>query len=168
MKATVPWNRRLRIKMDAALNLPFSEWTTVFPNARLCKALLDRVTDRAHIIETGTESYRFRRTWRKRKSRRFNRLLSKHLSLSAPKHLQMTGGGKHEKHNTCFPPFPATLGNPEEFPHSHSADCFVISFRKRRHRRGQHWLAGWGRISLTLPAELIGCWRGIPVEQQIH
>lgn len=43
-------------------NLPFSEWTNVFPNPRLCKALLDRVTDRAHIIETGTESYRFRRT----------------------------------------------------------------------------------------------------------
>jgi DNA replication protein DnaC len=43
-------------------NLPFSEWTQVIPNARLCKALLDRVTDRAHIIETGTESYRFRRT----------------------------------------------------------------------------------------------------------
>ncbi|MBM3740990.1 MAG: hypothetical protein FJW39_35080 [Acidobacteria bacterium] len=32
---------------------PFSEWTTVFPNPRLCKALLDRITDRAHIIETG-------------------------------------------------------------------------------------------------------------------
>src|SRR5579863_5902986 len=43
-------------------NLPFSEWTQVIPNARLCKALLDRVTDRAHIIETGTESYRFRGT----------------------------------------------------------------------------------------------------------
>jgi DNA replication protein DnaC len=43
-------------------NLPFSEWTSVIPNARLCKALLDRITDRAHIIETGTESYRFRRT----------------------------------------------------------------------------------------------------------
>ena len=37
-------------------NLPFSEWTQVIPNARLCKALLDRITDRAHIIETGTES----------------------------------------------------------------------------------------------------------------
>ena len=43
-------------------NLPFSEWTTKIPNARLCKAMLDRLTDQAHIIETGTESYRFRRT----------------------------------------------------------------------------------------------------------
>jgi DNA replication protein DnaC len=48
-------------------NLPFSEWTQVIPNARLCKALVDRITDRAHIIETGTESYRFRRTLEKRK-----------------------------------------------------------------------------------------------------
>ena len=47
-------------------NLPFSEWTQVIPNARLCKALLDRITDRAHIIETGTESYRFRRTLERR------------------------------------------------------------------------------------------------------
>lgn len=43
-------------------NLPFSEWTTKILNARLCKAMLDRLTDQAHIIETGTESYRFRRT----------------------------------------------------------------------------------------------------------
>jgi DNA replication protein DnaC len=50
-------------------NLPFSEWTTVFPNPRLCKALLDRVTDRAHIIETGKESFRFKRTMERRKKR---------------------------------------------------------------------------------------------------
>lgn len=43
-------------------NLPFSEWPQVFPSARLCKAMLDRLTDRAHILETGTESFRFRRT----------------------------------------------------------------------------------------------------------
>lgn len=49
-------------------NLPFSEWTQVFPNARLCKALVDRATDRAHIIETGADSYRFRRTIAKRKN----------------------------------------------------------------------------------------------------
>jgi DNA replication protein DnaC len=48
-------------------NLPFSEWTQVIPNARLCKALLDRLTDRAHIIETGSESYRFRRTLERRR-----------------------------------------------------------------------------------------------------
>ena len=47
-------------------NLPFSEWTKVFTNARLCKALLDRLTDRAHIIDTGSESYRFRRTLERR------------------------------------------------------------------------------------------------------
>jgi len=35
---------------------------TVTENARLCKAVLDRIPDRAHMIETGTESYRFRRT----------------------------------------------------------------------------------------------------------
>jgi hypothetical protein len=57
----------LSIKLDSALNLPFSEWTMVFPNPRLCKALLDRITDRAHIIETGTESFRFRRTVERRK-----------------------------------------------------------------------------------------------------
>src|SRR5437763_13841233 len=43
-------------------NLPFSECSQVIPNARLCKALLDRITDRAHILETGTESNRFSRT----------------------------------------------------------------------------------------------------------
>ena len=48
-------------------NLPFSEWTQVIPNARLCKALLDRITDRAHILETGNESYRFRRTMERKK-----------------------------------------------------------------------------------------------------
>jgi DNA replication protein DnaC len=50
-------------------NLPFSEWTQVIPNARLCKALLDRVTDQAHIIETGTDSYRFRRTLEKKRKK---------------------------------------------------------------------------------------------------
>jgi DNA replication protein DnaC len=50
-------------------NLPFSEWTQVIPHARLCKALLDRLTDRAHIVETGTESFRFRRTLAQRPPR---------------------------------------------------------------------------------------------------
>jgi DNA replication protein DnaC len=56
-----------RTALIVTTNLPFSEWTQVIPNARLCKALLDRITDRAHILETGSESYRFRRTIEKRK-----------------------------------------------------------------------------------------------------
>ena len=59
--------RAERAALIVTTNLPFSEWTTVFPNPRLCKALLDRITDRAHIIETGTESFRFRRTVERRK-----------------------------------------------------------------------------------------------------
>ena len=59
--------RAERAALIVTTNLPFSEWTTVFPNPRLCKALLDRITDRAHIIETGTESFRFRRTMERRK-----------------------------------------------------------------------------------------------------
>jgi len=54
--------RAERATLVLTTNLPFSEWTQVLPNARLCKALLDRVTDRAHIIETGSDSYRFKRT----------------------------------------------------------------------------------------------------------
>jgi DNA replication protein DnaC len=61
--------RAERAAIIVTTNLPFSEWTTVFPNPRLCKALLDRITDRAHIIDTGKESYRFRRTMEGRKKR---------------------------------------------------------------------------------------------------
>lgn len=58
--------RSERAALIVTTNLPFSEWTTMFPNARLCKAMIDRLTDQAHIIETGTESYRFRRTLERR------------------------------------------------------------------------------------------------------
>ena len=58
--------RAERAAVIVTTNLPFSEWTTMFPNARLCKAMLDRLTDQAHIIETGNESYRFRRTLQKK------------------------------------------------------------------------------------------------------
>ena len=61
--------RAERAAVIITTNLPFSEWTQVFTNARLCKALLDRLTDRAHIIETGAESYRFRRTLEGRKGK---------------------------------------------------------------------------------------------------
>jgi DNA replication protein DnaC len=52
--------RNERASMICTTNLPFGEWTKVFPDARLAKAVVDRITHKAHIIDTGTESWRFR------------------------------------------------------------------------------------------------------------
>jgi len=38
------------------------EWGAVFPDPRLVAAIVDRVTFNAHILETGTQSYRLRIT----------------------------------------------------------------------------------------------------------
>ncbi len=43
-------------------NLSFSEWTKVIADPRLCKAIIDRVTHKAHIIETGEKSVRLAQT----------------------------------------------------------------------------------------------------------
>jgi DNA replication protein DnaC len=52
--------RHERGSLIVTSNLPFGEWGKVFPDPRLAAAVVDRVTHRAHIIDTGTESWRFR------------------------------------------------------------------------------------------------------------
>ena len=52
--------REERASVAIATNLPFSEWGAVFPDPRLVAAIVDRVTFNAHILETGTQSYRLR------------------------------------------------------------------------------------------------------------
>ena len=54
--------REERASVAVATNLPFSEWGTVIPDPRLVGAIVDRLTFNAHIIETGTASYRLRTT----------------------------------------------------------------------------------------------------------
>ncbi|MHB1490843.1 MAG: IS21-like element helper ATPase IstB [Cellulomonas sp.] len=52
--------REERASVAIATNLPFSEWGSVFTDPRLVAAIVDRITFNAHILQTGTQSYRLR------------------------------------------------------------------------------------------------------------
>lgn len=52
--------REERASIAVGTNLPFSEWGSVVADPRLVAAIVDRVTFNAHILETGTQSYRLR------------------------------------------------------------------------------------------------------------
>ena len=62
--------REEKASIATASNLPFSEWGKIITDPRLVAAIVDRVTFHAHIIETGSDSYRLKSTTNARLSKR--------------------------------------------------------------------------------------------------
>ena len=65
--------RAVRAAVIITTNLPFSEWTTMIPNAPLCKAIVDRLRTAHTSLKPERQAIHFAGPWRRTKERKYER-----------------------------------------------------------------------------------------------
>ena len=112
-----------RTSVIITTNLAFGEWPTVFGDAKMTTALLDRLTHHCEIVETGNESWRFK----SRSQSSHEEFGVKTLDASSP--YRRIPWSEPFRVTRLSLPVQTHIRSPRLRPHHHSA-CVAVRLRR--------------------------------------